>query len=150
MQPISSAEQEILRVVWASQPVKSSDIIAVLAEKCHWSDSTVKTLIGRLVEKGVLTAKREGRVYLYQALLDQDEWQEMMVRETLSKICQRKHSSILLRLLDDMPMTKQDIQSFQELLLKKENSALEEVPCNCLPGQCHCHKKGVKDEKGTI
>ncbi|ERL23284.1 hypothetical protein HMPREF1231_0756, partial [Streptococcus pyogenes GA06023] len=43
--------------------------------------------------------------------------------------------------LYDLPMTLEEIEAFQELLeVKKENAVLE-VPCNCLPGQCHCQKK---------
>lgn len=51
MQQISAAEWEVMRVVWASGDIKSSDIITILRKKYQWSDSTIKTLIGRLVEK---------------------------------------------------------------------------------------------------
>lgn len=51
MDTISDAEWEVMRVVWANGDMKSSEIIAILHAKYHWSDSTVKTLIGRLVKK---------------------------------------------------------------------------------------------------
>lgn len=51
MQQISAAEWEVMRVVWASGDIKSSDIITILRKKYQWSDSTIKTLIGRLVKK---------------------------------------------------------------------------------------------------
>ncbi|NSX80786.1 BlaI/MecI/CopY family transcriptional regulator, partial [Streptococcus pyogenes] len=71
MQQISAAEWEVMRVVWASGDIKSSDIITILRKKYQWSDSTIKTLIGRLVKKNLLTSYREGRAYIYQALLDE-------------------------------------------------------------------------------
>ena len=53
MLTISSAEWEVMRVLWAKGQATSSEIIAILAKKLDWSASTVKTLIGRLADKGV-------------------------------------------------------------------------------------------------
>ncbi|HES3010087.1 TPA: CopY/TcrY family copper transport repressor [Streptococcus pyogenes] len=141
MQQISAAEWEVMRVVWASGDIKSSDIITILRKKYQWSDSTIKTLIGRLVEKKALETYREGRAYIYQALLDETLLQNKALATVLDGICQRQHARLLLERLYDLPMTLEEIEAFQELLeLKKENAVLE-VPCNCLPGQCHCQKK---------
>ncbi|BCK50359.1 putative negative transcriptional regulator [Streptococcus dysgalactiae subsp. equisimilis] len=141
MQQISAAEWEVMRVVWASGDIKSSDIITILRKKYQWSDSTIKTLIGRLVEKKVLGTYREGRAYIYQALLDETLLQKEALATVLDGICQRQHARLLLERLYDLPMTLEEIELFQELLeVKKENAVLE-VPCNCLPGQCHCQKK---------
>ncbi|HGN5418002.1 TPA: CopY/TcrY family copper transport repressor [Streptococcus pyogenes] len=141
MQQISAAEWEVMRVVWASGDIKSSDIITILRKKYQWSDSTIKTFIGRLVEKKALETYREGRAYIYQALLDETLLQKEALATVLDGICQRQHARLLLERLYDLPMTLEEIEAFQELLeLKKENAVLE-VPCNCLPGQCHCQKK---------
>ena len=54
------------------------------------------------------------------------------------KFCQRKHTVIIKHLLETTPMTMADINDLQALLLSKKEEALEEVPCNCIPGQCRC------------
>lgn len=141
MDTISDAEWEVMRVVWANGSMKSSEIIAILHEKHHWSDSTVKTLIGRLVKKKALRADRQGRSYIYQSLLDQDRRQLAMLRERLDGMCQRHHSRLLLALLKATPMTLEDIQAFQLLLEAKKVGAVSHVRCDCVPGQCHCQKK---------
>lgn len=141
MQQISAAEWEVMRVVWASGDIKSSDIITILRKKYQWSDSTIKTLIGRLVKKNFLTSYRQGRAYIYQALLDETLLQKETLATVLDGICQRQHTRLLLERLYHLPMTLEEIGAFQELLeVKKENAVLE-VPCNCLPGQCHCQRK---------
>ncbi|AXI57623.1 TPA: CopY/TcrY family copper transport repressor [Streptococcus pyogenes] len=140
-QNISDAEWEVMRVVWTYGTVKSSDIIMILGKGRKWSDSTIKTLIGRLVKKNLLTSYRQGRAYIYQALLDETLLQKEALATVLDGICQRQHTRLLLERLYDLPMTLEEIGAFQELLeVKKENAVLE-VPCNCLPGQCHCQKK---------
>lgn len=138
---ISNAEWEVMRVVWTYGTVKSSDIIMILGKGRKWSDSTIKTLIGRLVKKNLLTSYRQGRAYIYQALLDETLLQKEALATVLDGICQRQHTRLLLERLYDLPMTLEEIEALQELLeVKKENAVLE-VPCNCLPGQCHCQKK---------
>lgn len=138
---ISNAEWEVMRVVWTYGTVKSSDIIMILGKGRKWSDSTIKTLIGRLVKKNLLTSYRQGRAYIYQALLDETLLQKEALATVLDGICQRQHTRLLLERLYDLPMTLEEIGAFQELLeVKKENAVLE-VPCNCLPGQCHCQRK---------
>ncbi|MGT2888188.1 CopY/TcrY family copper transport repressor [Streptococcus didelphis] len=138
MYGISDSEWEVMRVIWAQGPVKSSAIIAVLEKKCNWTPSTIKTLLGRLVEKNYVHSSRSGRAYLYQALIDQNSFQKEMVKECLNKICSRQVGSVLLSLLEDLPMTQKDILAFQKLLAKKEKSATETIPCSCSPGQCQC------------
>src|SRR3712207_7578583 len=100
-----------MRVVWANGDMKSSEIIAILHAKYHWSDSTVKTLIGRLVKKKALRADRQGRSYIYRSLLDQDRLELAILRERLDGMCQRHHSHLLLALLKETPMTLEDIRS---------------------------------------
>lgn len=138
---ISNAEWEVMRVVWTYGTVKSSDIIMILGKGRKWSDSTIKTLIGRLVKKNLLTSYREGRAYIYQALLDETLLQKEALATVLDGICQRQHTRLLLERLYDLPMTLEEIEAFQELLEVKKESAVLEVPCDCLPGQCHCQKK---------
>ena len=41
-------------------------------------------------------------------------------------------------LLKETPMRLSDIADLQALLSSKEKEALDEVPCNCIPGQCRC------------
>ena len=53
MTQISNSEWEVMRVLWASEEQKSSDIIRILQEKFYWSPSTIKTLLGRLVDKKI-------------------------------------------------------------------------------------------------
>ena len=62
---ITDAEWEVMRVVWANGRVTSKEIISILKEKMDWKQATIKTLLGRLVEKGALNTEQEGRKFIY-------------------------------------------------------------------------------------
>lgn len=138
MVQISDSEWEVMRVVWAKGEIKSGEIIRILKQKHQWSDSTIKTLIGRLVDKKALLTHRQGRAYVYQAHLDQDAFQLAALSEVLGKVCQRQHAHLIKGLLEELPMTLREIQDLQSLLEIKKETAVQEVPCRCLKGQCHC------------
>ena len=144
MAKISSAEWEVMRVLWTKGETTSTEITKILSTKQDWSASTVKTLLGRLADKGYLTSRREGRTYLYQAVLNEEEANLSAVYEVLSKICLTKHHHLLGKLIQQTPMTKEQIKYLQEILASKES--VEQVQCDCQPGQCHCasHVEEIK------
>lgn len=63
---------------------------------------------------------REGRAYIYQALLDETLLQKEALATVLDGICQRQHARLLLERLYDLPMTLEEIELFQELLEVKK------------------------------
>ena len=135
---ISNAEWEIMRVVWTKEETTSSQILEILEQKTDWTASTVKTLLKRLVDKGYLATQKSGKSFLYSALVSEEEAINQQADELFDKFCQRKHKTILEHLLKETPMTLSDISDLQALLSSKEKEALDEVPCNCIPGQCRC------------
>ena len=135
---ISNAEWEIMRVVWTKEETTSSQILEILEQKIDWTASTVKTLLKRLVDKGYLATQRSGKSFLYSALVSEEEAINRQADELFDKFCQRKHTAIIKHLVETTLMTMTDINDLQALLLSKKEEALEEVPCNCIPGQCRC------------
>lgn len=135
---ISNAEWEIMRVVWTKEETTSSQILEILEQKTDWTASTVKTLLKRLVDKGYLATQKSGKSFLYSTLVSEEEAINRQADELFDKFCQRKHTVIIKHLLETTPMTMADINDLQALLLSKKEEAVEEVPCNCIPGQCRC------------
>lgn len=142
---ISNAEWDVMRVIWAQGETTSSQIITILSQKKQWSASTVKTLITRLADKGYISSRRQGKQYLYQALLSEKDTLENQINTLFERICLTKHYGLLEHLLEKTPMTSAEIQQLEQLLEVKRVSAVPKVICNCVPGQCQCqHHLEVK------
>lgn len=137
---ISSAEWEVMRVIWTKTSVSSSDIKNILCQKLGWSSSTIKTLLGRLKKKGFLGTERVGNKFIYTALLSENDAIEVNFKQLLGKICQTKHIDLLEYMLKELPMTKEHIHGLEEILSKKYFQAVKEVPCHCYRGQCSCQE----------
>ena len=134
---ISDAEWEVMRVVWASGESTSQDIALVLSGKRGWSQSTVKTLIGRLTAKGYLEARKDARRFVYTTHLEEPETLKLEVEDLLSRICSRKKPNLLAYLIEKTPLIDEDRAMLVEILQNKQ--VVAEVPCDCYPGQCTCH-----------
>ena len=87
---ISEAEWEVMRVVWAHGSVTSRIIIEVLEDKMGWKESTIKTLIGRLVDKMALDTSKDGRRFIYKAKVSEENTVKCYSEELLSRVCDKQ------------------------------------------------------------
>lgn len=142
---ISDAEWEVMRVVWANIEVTSREVIDVLTNKMEWTESTIKTLIGRLVDKEALNTEREGRAFIYSANISEEETVNSYSEEILGRVCNKKDVLVLEHLIQDAALSKKDSKELINQLEEKMKEAPEVVPCDCAPGQCDCQL--IKDMK---
>ena len=136
---ITDAEWEVMRVVWAHGSVTSREIIEILESKMQWKAPTIKTLIGRLVEKGALNTEQEDRKYIYSANIEEKEAVRSFTNDIFDRICRKNVGNVLASIIEDHPLSFDDIQRLEEMLEKKKTFAVEEVDCQCAEGQCDCH-----------
>ena len=66
---IFESEYRFCQILWAHEPVKSRELVALCAEHLGWKPTTTYTVIKRLSERGVL--KNENTVVT--SLISQDE-----------------------------------------------------------------------------
>lgn len=136
---ITDAEWEVMRVVWANGRVTSKEVISILKEKMDWKQATTKTLLGRLVEKGALNTEQEGRKYIYSANIEEKEAVRSFTNDIFDRICRKNVGNVLASIIEDHPLSFDDIQRLEEMLEKKKTVAVEEVDCQCVEGQCDCN-----------
>jgi len=132
MMQISDAEWQVMKIIWMQGEQTSSDLIRVLAERFDWSKSTIQTLLARLVEKECLTRKKEGKFFVYSALLTLDQSRDLLVQDIKDKVCSRRIKQLLADLIKECDFTLADLEGLEEVISKKKASAVAEVRCNCM------------------
>ena len=129
---ISDAEWQVMKIIWMQGEQTSMDLIRVLAERFEWSKSTVQTLLARLVEKECLTRKKEGKSFLYSALLTLDQSRDLLVRDIKDKVCSRRIKQLVADLIVECDFTQTDLEDLEAVISEKKSSAVTEVKCNCM------------------
>ena len=136
---ITDAEWEVMRVVWANDRVTSKKVISILQEKTDWTQSTIKTILARLVGKGVLNTEKEGRKFIYTANIEEEEAVRDYAEDIFNRICNKKVGNVIGNIIEDHVLSFDDIDRLEKILEMKKSFAVEEVDCNCPEGQCKCH-----------
>lgn len=137
---IPESEWEIMRIIWTTGTIGSSEVIANLQEKTTWSESTIKTLLHRLVEQGWLKTEKKGRKFFYTPTVGQTEMMYRTSMEMFDRMCDMHKGDLLIDLLKSLPISKSDLTKIAKLASEKAKSAPETIPCNCLPGN-KTHRK---------
>ena len=136
---ITDAEWEVMRVVCANYRVTSKKVISVLQEKMDWTQSTIKTILGRLVGKGVLNTEKEGRKFIYTANIEEKEAVRNYAEDIFKRICNKNVGNVIGSIIEDHVLSFDDIDRLEKILEMKKSFAVEEVDCNCPEEQCECH-----------
>ena len=129
---ISDAEWQVMKIIWMQGEQTSTDLIRVLAERFDWSKSTIQTLLARLVEKECLTRKKEGKSFVYSALLTLDQSRDLLVQDIKDKVCSRRIKNLLADLIIECDFTLADLEDLEAVISEKKSSAVTEVRCNCM------------------
>ena len=132
---ITDAEWEVMRIIWTLGKAHSNKVITELQAECDWTESTIKTLLRRLVKKGLLRTEPDGRRFIYIPTVSQTAMMSQMARQFLDKLCDMHKGEVLIQLLKEAPLSKGDIKAMQQELKLKEKDAPDMVPCNCLPSE---------------
>ncbi|EUJ30551.1 transcriptional repressor CopY [Listeria floridensis FSL S10-1187] len=135
---ITDSEWEIMRIVWTKRETTSSEIIEILDHKTEWKPSTVKTLLARLVEKGMLQTSKVGNKYIYTPLVEENISIKQAAEHLLTKVCNKKTGNLIELIMEERTLSFDDIDKLEALLEEKRKTAVESVSCNCVPGQCNC------------
>lgn len=117
---VTSAELEVLKVVWKLEEATFNQISQELCKKTNWKRNTIQTLISRLINKGTLIAdKVNKKSYIYYANINEKDYK---MSENLSFINRLYNGSLNLMLstfIEDNQISNDDLTKLKDLLNSK-------------------------------
>lgn len=112
---ISEAELEIMKVIWeAGAPVPSTDIIRRLKNKCGWEDTTIYTMLSKLVKKGFLTRDKQVVSYYSASLTEQDYLLEQ-TESLIDRLFAGDSGQLVSMLVENRKISRKDIRELRQL-----------------------------------
>lgn len=131
---MSAAEWSIMRIVWTLGEATSNQVIKSIQQEKDWTESTIKTLLRRLVEKMALSTNKEGRKFIYHPTIEEGDAMKETASDMFNNMCDMRKGSVIADLVQTSPLSKADIENLQRLLAEKSKTAPDMVECNCMPG----------------
>lgn len=113
---ISEAEAQVMEVLWQRHPLSAEEVCAALAPQQDWQDSTVKTLLNRLLNKGAIRAEKDGRRYLYAPVLKREQWLAAESKGFLDRLFDGRVAPLVAHFSRQRKLSKADIAELKRLL----------------------------------
>jgi len=117
---MSPLEDTVMRVIWGRGPSTAEDVRQELAGKQPMKDSTVRTVLRRLEEKGYLTHEVSGRTYIYRVRVPALKAATQAVRQIVDRFCDGSVEQLLLGMVDDRILTAEQLEELARKIAEAE------------------------------
>jgi predicted transcriptional regulator len=107
---LPDAELEIMQAVWKiGGEVTSADIMQSFSGGKDWAVTTVLSFLARLVERGFLSVRRNGKINLYAPVICENEYLESASKSFLEKLHGNSLKSLVAALFEGNTISEGDI-----------------------------------------
>ncbi len=120
-QELTEAEWAIIQMVWEHEPVPAPTVQELLEEHRAWSYSTVKTLMDRMVKKGLLTTQRIRNLMLYTSAITRQEAQNKEILKTLKRAFEGAMTPMMQFLLDSDHITHSELDELEAMIKARKS-----------------------------
>ncbi len=112
---ISTAELEIMEVLWkAIEPLTIQAVCDGIAYD-KWKYNTVGTMLLRLAEKGVVASKKVNRVIFYSPILKREDYKKEQTSKLISRLYGGSARDLAVSLIGSGEMTREDIEEIRKM-----------------------------------
>ena len=114
---ISDAELDVMEALWAaSQPLTAAEVAERIDPERGWTLATVKTMLSRLVAKGALQHREDGRRFLYSPAIKREAYVGNESRRFVERLFGGRLSPMGARLAEEDGLDEDDIAAIEALL----------------------------------
>ena len=124
---LGDAELEIMQAVWRSgEAVQSTYIQQALRARRDWPLPAVLTALNRLVEKGFLTCRKQGRGNWYAPAVSEEEYREFEGRGFLQRLYGNSFPALVAALYRGKTIGREELDDLRRFLDRLEDEQEKE------------------------
>ena len=116
---ISESEWRVMKILWKGAPQTLNQIIGALSET-EWTTTTIQTYLSRLVKKGALSTKRQGKGYLYSPIISEEECQIAESENFLKRVFDGSLTGMVAGFIKSGNMTDKELSILKSLIEEQE------------------------------
>jgi BlaI family transcriptional regulator, penicillinase repressor len=117
---ISSAEWEVMTVVWAKAPLTATEVFEALPPGHGWKQKTVNTFLSRLVDKGVVAVDKRERAHVYTARVPRENCVQAESESFLQRVFNGATGDLVLHFAARADLSGDEIRELEQLLKAKK------------------------------
>ena len=113
---LSKSEQQVLDVLWSEHPLTAGQLIERVQRLSGWHESTIKTLMTRLVEKKAVARRKDGGRFFYRPLVTREA---ILAKESdglLNRFFDGQMAPLVAHFAERRKLSKRDIEEIEKVL----------------------------------
>ena len=118
---LTEGEWAIIQAVWDNEPCTAPTIQEELEAHKSWHYSTVKTLMDRMVTKGLLTTERIRNLILYSSAITRVEAQKGEIMRAVKRAFDGALTPMMQFMLDEHNLSQKQLAELESLIRKKRS-----------------------------
>jgi predicted transcriptional regulator len=118
---ISTAESLVMEALWRQSPLSAEEVAAAVGPSQNWTDTTVKTLLNRLLTKKAVAAARDGRRYLYSPLIARADYVQDESRNLIDRLFDGRLAPLVSHFAETKQLSPEDVAELKRLLAELDD-----------------------------
>ncbi|HEX4049763.1 MAG TPA: BlaI/MecI/CopY family transcriptional regulator [Steroidobacteraceae bacterium] len=118
---VSEAESVVMAVLWHGGAMATEAVVAAIAPERRWQESTIKTLLSRLLRKGAVRATKEGRRFIYAPVLTREQWLSSESEGLLDRLFGGRVAPLVAHFSKQRKLSKRDLADLKRLIEELDN-----------------------------
>ncbi len=115
---LTESEWPIIKAVWETEPCTAPAIQEKLLPATGWTYSTVRTFMDRMAAKGLLKAKKAGKLTIYTSAITREQAQRGELRYALKHAFNGALTPMLQCLLESRDLSPAELNDIKQLIAK--------------------------------
>jgi BlaI family transcriptional regulator, penicillinase repressor len=113
---LGDLEREVMQLIWADGSLTAEFVRERLARRLK--ESTVRTVLRRLEEKGYVNHAVEGRTYVYQATHPRGKVAAKAVQRIIDLFCNGSVEEVLVGMVDSAMLDPRQLRTLADMVAK--------------------------------
>jgi len=105
-----------MQAVWDAAPCSVEAVHQVVSKQRNVKETTVRTLLRRLEQKGYLRHEAEGRAYVYHAIEPSRSLAARAVRQIIDRLCQGSVEELVSGMVDAKVLSNNELKQLEEFV----------------------------------
>ena len=114
--PLTDLENDVMRAVWDMGPSTVEAVHQVVSRSRNLKETTIRTLLRRLEQKGYLKHESDGRAYVYRAAEPARSLAARAVRQIIDRFCQGSVEELVSGMVEAKVLNKDDIDKLEKFV----------------------------------
>ena len=112
-----NSELKVMEILWETGPIPAKQVSLIAAETIGWNKNTTYTVIKKLAEKGFIAREEPG--FICTPLVSRAQMQKVEAASLIRKLFGGSRQALFSALLEDEPLTEDEIGALRALIEKR-------------------------------